>query len=208
MLAHAQGQGRPRRLDPAIHGSNDEFIISQAIFNNLVRMDPKLTPRPELASEWSASPDGKVWTFKLRRGVKFHHGREFTSKDVEFTVKRLLDPATASIGRSLFALVQGVETPDGSTVRFTLAIVKPSIDAATAGAVSYGVPTHAWHDFIKGDPPLLTGIPHTPRLVVFGGGYPIREGDQVIGAIGVSGGHYSQDMECATAALGAIGAPA
>ncbi|MBI2205056.1 MAG: heme-binding protein [Candidatus Rokubacteria bacterium] len=75
-------------------------------------------------------------------------------------------------------------------------------------AVGYGVPTHAWHDFIKSDPPLLTGIPHTPRLVIFGGGYPIKDGDQVLGAIGVSGGHYTQDMECATAALQAIGAPA
>jgi uncharacterized protein GlcG (DUF336 family) len=75
-------------------------------------------------------------------------------------------------------------------------------------AVSYGVPTHAWHDFIKADPPLLAGIPHTPRLVIFGGGYPIKEADQVVGAVGVSGGHYTQDMECAAAALSAIGAPA
>jgi peptide/nickel transport system substrate-binding protein len=109
-----------RRLDPAIHGASDEFIISQAIFNNLVRVDPKLNPRPELASEWSVSADGKVWTFKLRKGVKFHHGREFTSKDVEFTVKRLLDPATASMGRSLFGVIHGIETPDPSTIRFAL----------------------------------------------------------------------------------------
>lgn len=75
-------------------------------------------------------------------------------------------------------------------------------------AVSYGIPTHAWHEFIKSDPPLLAGVPQIPRIVIFGGGYPIKEGDQVVGGIGVSGGHYSQDMECATAALRAIGAPA
>ncbi|MBI2525127.1 MAG: ABC transporter substrate-binding protein [Candidatus Rokubacteria bacterium] len=109
-----------RRLDPAIHGSNDEFIISQAIFNNLVRVDAKLNPQPELASGWSVSDDGKTWTFRLRRGVKFHHGRELTSKDVEFTLKRILDPATASIGRSLFGVVQGIETPDPYTIRFAL----------------------------------------------------------------------------------------
>ena len=39
-----------RRLDPAIHGANEEFIISQAIFNNLVRVDAKLNPQPELAT--------------------------------------------------------------------------------------------------------------------------------------------------------------
>ncbi|UQR61460.1 heme-binding protein [Bradyrhizobium sp. C-145] len=69
-----------------------------------------------------------------------------------------------------------------------------------------GVPTHRWHDFIKDDAPLLHGIVHTPRLVVFGGGFPVVEKGAVIGAIGLSGGHYSQDMECARAALAAIGA--
>lgn len=68
-------------------------------------------------------------------------------------------------------------------------------------ASSFGIPTHAWWDFIKNDPPLLHGITHTPRLVVFGGGYPITEKGEMIGAIGVSGGHYSEDMEVARAAL-------
>ena len=66
---------------------------------------------------------------------------------------------------------------------------------------SFGIPTHAWWDFIKNDPPLLHGITHTPRLVVFGGGYPIMEKGDMIGAIGVSGGHYSEDMEVARAGL-------
>lgn len=74
-------------------------------------------------------------------------------------------------------------------------------------ASSFGIPTHTWWDFIKGDAPLLHGIVHTPRLVVFGGGYPVMEEGQMIGAIGVSGGHYSDDMEVARAALEAVGAP-
>jgi len=74
-------------------------------------------------------------------------------------------------------------------------------------ATSFGIPTHVWWDFIKNDPPLLHGITHTPRLVIFGGGYPIIEDGQMVGAIGVSGGHYSEDMEVARAALDAIGAP-
>ena len=73
-------------------------------------------------------------------------------------------------------------------------------------AASFSMPTHAWFDFIKDDPPLLHGITHTPRLVVFGGGFPIKLKGEVVGAIGLSGGHYSQDMECAMAALKAIGA--
>ena len=75
-------------------------------------------------------------------------------------------------------------------------------------AASFGMPTHAWWNFIKDDPPLLHGITHTPRVIVFGGGYPIIDNGQVVGAIGLSGGHYSQDMECARAGLEAIGCPA
>jgi uncharacterized protein GlcG (DUF336 family) len=75
-------------------------------------------------------------------------------------------------------------------------------------SASYGFPTHGWFEFIKDDPPLLHGIVHTPRLVVFGGGYPIKEKGEMVGAIGISGGHYRQDMECARAALAAIGADA
>ena len=71
-------------------------------------------------------------------------------------------------------------------------------------AVSFGIPTHKWFDFIKGDPPLLAGIVHTPRLVVFGGGYPVTIDNQVVAGIGVSGGHWKEDMECAEAALQAL----
>jgi uncharacterized protein GlcG (DUF336 family) len=73
-------------------------------------------------------------------------------------------------------------------------------------AVGFGMPTHGWHDFIKDDPPLAAGAPSgIDRLVVFGGGYPIELDGQVVGAIGVSGGHYSEDMQVAEAALAALG---
>ena len=71
-------------------------------------------------------------------------------------------------------------------------------------AIAFGMATHEWYEFIKNDPPLLHGIVHTPRLVIFGGGYPIKKGDAIVGGIGVSGGHYSQDQECAEAALAAF----
>lgn len=68
-------------------------------------------------------------------------------------------------------------------------------------AVSFGISTAEWFDFIKDDPPLLNSITHTPRLVAFGGGNPITENGAFIGGIGVSGGHYSQDMQVAEHAL-------
>jgi uncharacterized protein GlcG (DUF336 family) len=73
-------------------------------------------------------------------------------------------------------------------------------------AAGFGLPTDGWHDFIKDDPPLAAGATGgIDRLVIFGGGYPIKVGDRTVGAIGVSGGHYTQDMEVAQAGLAAIG---
>jgi uncharacterized protein GlcG (DUF336 family) len=72
-------------------------------------------------------------------------------------------------------------------------------------AAGFGLSTDGWHDFVKNDPPLAMGAaPGIDRLVVFGGGYPIKIGDAIVGAIGVSGGHYTQDMEVAQAGLTAI----
>jgi uncharacterized protein GlcG (DUF336 family) len=75
-------------------------------------------------------------------------------------------------------------------------------------AISFGMPTHQWFDFIKEDDPLRVGIVHTPRLVVFGGGYPIMADGGMVGGIGVSGGHYSDDMQVAEAALAGVGVAA
>ena len=72
-------------------------------------------------------------------------------------------------------------------------------------AAGFGLPTDQWHEFIKNDPPLAAGATAAiQRLVIFGGGYPIKIGDQIVGGIGVSGGHYSQDMEVAQAGLAAL----
>ena len=72
-------------------------------------------------------------------------------------------------------------------------------------AVGFGMPSHAWHDFIKNDPPLAAGAPSgIDRLVIFGGGYPIAVEGAVVGGSGVSGGHYSQDQEVAEAGLAVL----
>ena len=75
-------------------------------------------------------------------------------------------------------------------------------------AVGFGMPTHGWHDFIKDDAPLASGaVGGIDRLVIFGGGYPITIDGAVVGGIGVSGGHYSQDQEVAEAGLAILQTP-
>ena len=72
-------------------------------------------------------------------------------------------------------------------------------------AIGFGMPTDGWFDFIKDDPPLSAGAAAgIDRLVVFGGGFPIEIDGARVGAIGVSGSHWSQDMEVAQAGLSAL----
>lgn len=72
-------------------------------------------------------------------------------------------------------------------------------------AVGFGMPTHRWHDVIKDDAPLAAGATTgIARLVIFGGGYPLEVDGTVVGAVGVSGGHYAQDQEVAEAGLAGL----
>ncbi len=76
-------------------------------------------------------------------------------------------------------------------------------------AVGFGIPTgQAWVDFSRGDYILEQGILALPNFTMLTGGHPLRLAGQVAGAIGVSGGHYAQDDECARVALGLVDATA
>ncbi|MDZ4294693.1 MAG: heme-binding protein [Hydrogenophaga sp.] len=79
-----------------------------------------------------------------------------------------------------------------------------AIDKAYTAA-SFGFPTSQWTQVLQGDEALRIGLPLRPRLVVFGGGVPIRDGEVLIGGLGVSGGSAEQDEACACAGLQALG---
>jgi uncharacterized protein GlcG (DUF336 family) len=78
-----------------------------------------------------------------------------------------------------------------------------AIDKAFTAA-SFGFPTAGWKDLVAADELLRLGLNQRPRLVMFGGGLPIREDGALIGGIGVSGGSAEQDEDCARAALAAL----
>lgn len=81
--------------------------MAQQIFDGLVQFDQTLTVMPALAQFWKSSRDGLTWTFVLRRGVKFHHGREVNSEDVVYSITRILDPRTKSVAADLFTNIKG-----------------------------------------------------------------------------------------------------
>jgi ABC-type transport system substrate-binding protein len=82
----------PVTLDPALVTDSYGGAVVRQLFDGLVQFDAHLKPIPAIAEFWEASPDGCVWTFTLRRGVTFHHGREVTAHDVVYSFTRLLDP--------------------------------------------------------------------------------------------------------------------
>ena len=72
-------------------------------------------------------------------------------------------------------------------------------------AIGFGMPTgSAWHNFIKDDPILNSGIENIKDFMLLGGGKPISIDGEIVGAIGVSGGHYSQDELCCEAGIAAL----
>lgn len=74
--------GSPVKLDPHTLTGAEEAVICRKVYDSLVFTDHGLTPRPELATHWETTPDSRVWTFHLRKGVRFHHGREMDADDV------------------------------------------------------------------------------------------------------------------------------
>jgi peptide/nickel transport system substrate-binding protein len=110
------------QLDPAKVTIGDEYVYVHLMFNGLSRIDPDMTVKPDLAESWSTSDDLKTWTFKLRQGVKFHHGRVLDADDVVATMKRILDPATGSRARTSLSMVDNVSAADAQTVKFDLNI--------------------------------------------------------------------------------------
>ena len=86
----------------------------------------------------------------------------------------------------------------------SLLSVQVAIDKAYTSAIS-GFDTEGFFDFIKGDAPLLAGVPNLPRVMVFGGGVSLTSGGATIGGIGVSGGHWSDDVKVAQAGAAALG---
>jgi len=123
--------------------------------------------------------------------------------------QRLIAAAESKAREMNIPMVIAVVDSDGTLKAFSrmdgaaLLSVQIAQDKAYT-AISFSMATHEWYDFVKNDPPLLHGIIKTDRLIVFGGGYPIKTDAGIIGGIGVSGGHYTHDMEVAQAGLAAL----
>ena len=96
-------------------------VVHMSVFEGLtkINMDGRITPL--LADSWSIDPDGKVYTFKLKKGVKFHDGEAFDASDVKFSFERAKAPgSTNKAKKAVFDNISRIDTPDASTVIIVL----------------------------------------------------------------------------------------
>ena len=131
--AGAQAQGRrnaavlgmvlePKGLDPTVAA---EAAIGEVVHYNVlegltkIQVDGRVTPL--LAESWTMDPDGKLYTFRLRRGVKFHDGEDFDSAAVKFSFERAkAEGSTNKAKKAVFDNISSIATPDAHTVILTL----------------------------------------------------------------------------------------
>src|SRR6476619_3948503 len=106
-------------LDPSKDTSPIGFNYRLNVFDALTELQRDGQMNPRLAESWTYSSDLLEWTFKLRNGVKFHDGSDFTADDVTFTINRVLTDMKTPL-RTFLKLVKTVEKVDDYTVKFTL----------------------------------------------------------------------------------------
>jgi peptide/nickel transport system substrate-binding protein len=111
-------------LDPSLAQDEESYKVISNIFEGLVRFKPGTTEiEPSLAEAWRVSPDGREWTFFLRKNVKFHDGTPFNSEAVRFSIERQMPPQrpdNIAYASFTFGMVDKILTPDPYTVKFLL----------------------------------------------------------------------------------------
>ena len=122
-------------LDPAIGYDWVNWSMIKSLYSRLMDYEPGTANLvPSLAEKFDVSADGKTYTFKLRKGVKFSNGREVVASDVKWSIERAVNPKTQGPGAGFFGAIagfddvsggksetmSGIETPDESTVVFHL----------------------------------------------------------------------------------------
>ena len=121
-------------LEPHKDASTGRSWTTQLMYSYVVQTDKNLRIQPDLAEKWDISPDGKTYTFALRKGVKFHNGRELVASDIKYSIERILDPATAAYGRGFLLSIDSVDAPDPYTAKLNLKTADASILASLGSA--------------------------------------------------------------------------
>jgi len=131
--------GEPSTLIPILASDSASHSVASLLYNGLVKYDKNLNLTGDLAERWVISPDGLTITFFLRKGVKWHDGQEFTSRDVLYTYKTIINPKTPTAYAEDFLQVKKAEAPDPYT--FMVIYPKPFAPALASWGLNI-LPAH------------------------------------------------------------------
>jgi peptide/nickel transport system substrate-binding protein len=152
--------GAVTSVDPHFYNASPNNSLSMHIFDRLVERDARAQPYPGLAESWRVLSD-TVWEFKLRPGVKWHDGREFTAEDVAFTIQRTPNVPGSPGGFGGFVrAIERVEVVDPLTLRFHTARPHPLLPtelASVAVIARHAAEGASTEDFNSGKAAIGTG---------------------------------------------------
>ena len=142
-LVATWGGGEPQACYVPAGGGSSPTFSSSKLFERLALRTPEGEFKGQLAESWKPSDDFKSYTIKLRKGVKFHDGKEMTSDDVAFSVTDIWKKYAAAAALTDFA---GVEAPDAETIVIKYNNPTPEFFFASTlcGPVTYVVPKHVY----------------------------------------------------------------
>lgn len=155
-------QAEPSTLDIHLAGSAWEYNILGDLFLGLTTEDVNAEPIAGAAESWTTSPDGLIWTFKLRDGLVWSDGEPLRASDFVLSFQRLLDPKTAAQYASLHYIIKnaqavnagklpvadiGVRAPDERTVEITLESPTPYLLGLLTHWTAYPIPAHIYRKF-------------------------------------------------------------
>jgi len=106
-------------LDPVLSVSEAQFVVSQNVFTDLVKINPDLSIAPDLATSWRISSDKTEYLFKLRNDVRFHDGTKFDAAAVKFNIERILDPSLRSPAAQYYEGIDRIDAADPEALRIT-----------------------------------------------------------------------------------------
>ena len=112
-------------MNPLVNTSSTESRIRELMFEPLLGRDAKGAIQPRLAESWEISKDGKLYTFHLRKGVKFHNGKEMTADDIKFAIDYTLNPKNGAYGLADLEAVEKVDAVDKYTLKISLKKINP-----------------------------------------------------------------------------------
>jgi peptide/nickel transport system substrate-binding protein len=114
------GGGTTDSLDPATIADHMMINVNWQVRNNLVEIDHKGNPIPELAESWEPSKDVSKWIFNLRKGVEFHNGKTMDAEDVVFSIEHHRKKDSKSGAKGLLSSILEIKTDGKNRVIFTL----------------------------------------------------------------------------------------